>query len=252
MFMDRHIVSKDAHGTIPSVLTERSCATCIGRVHSICAELNPTTLAVLTPRGRRRHLSKGQAFLWQDDRIDLIANVLGGILGFVSISPEGGEQIVGLVGAGGFVGSSGDDCAPFSIVALTDVELCVFPAAAFDEAIGGGDLQRVMLKRVSAELDRARHWMVKLGRASAMERVAALLIEFQSACPDEALVPFALSRGQMADFAGLSIETVSRQLTRLRTDKVIEIDRRSRFRVLDAVRLRHLAQLPVRRGAALH
>jgi CRP/FNR family transcriptional regulator len=252
MFLDRHSVADDGRSGIPPAAAERSCATCLARVHSICAEISGESRAVLTPRGRRRWLARGQVFLWQDDRIDMVANVLGGIMGFVSTSADGSEQIVGLVGTGGFLGNDGHGRAAFSVVALTNVELCVFATSAFEQAAGGADLQQAMLRRASAELERSRHWMAKLGRASAMERVSSLLIEFQSACPDEALVPFALSRGQMADFAGLSIETVSRQLTQLRADGIIEIDRRSHFRILDPIGLRDLAQLPLHRCAGLH
>lgn len=73
--------------------------------------------------------------------------------------------------------------------------------------------------------------MVLLGRGSAAQRVAAVLIDF--AGDRIGLQSLPLSRGQIAEFAGLTIETVSRQFTRLRTAGIISLPTRDTFEVMD-------------------
>lgn len=92
-------------------------------------------------------------------------------------------------------------------------------------------LEHRLFKQTLNELDDARDWMVTLGRKSASEKVASFLLMIARNI-DPALDPSAqstsfdlpLTRADIADFLGLTIETVSRQLTRLRSDGVIRIE----------------------------
>lgn len=182
--------------------------------------------------GRRRLLAKGQALIWEDDEATVIANVLSGMLKLSSSAGNGSEQILGLVGPGGFTGYPHGGKARYNVTALVDTEICVFPSDSFSRfADVHPEISVALLDRSIAELDRLRRWMVLLGRGSAAERVAALLIDFAGDNCGPHLLP--LSRGQIAEFAGLTIETVSRQFTRLRTTGVISLPTRDTFKVID-------------------
>jgi CRP/FNR family transcriptional regulator len=93
------------------------------------------------------------------------------------------------------------------------------------------ELERRLYRQALDELDEARDWMVTLGRKTAAEKIASFLLMIArhidpTADPDRDSAAFdlPLTRADIADFLGLTIETVSRQLTRLRADKVISIE----------------------------
>jgi len=231
----------DATSDLPG---EGRCAHCSVRERAICAGLDDSGINALAAAGRTRRVAKGQVLAWQGEQASTVTTVRSGIVSLVATSSDGTEHIVGLVGAGGFVGQGSSSAMRFSLVALTDADLCLFPVQRFEVLTDRlPALQKGVVTKVAGDLERSRDWMVKLGRASAMERVAALMAQFADACPDDRLIPFPLTRGQMANFAGLTIETVSRQLTRLRDRGVIEIHRRTHFEVLDRRSLNSLADL---------
>jgi hypothetical protein len=129
-----------------------------------------------------------------------VGNVLGGILKLSTVTGDGREQIVGIVYPADFIGRPFGKDSPHSITALTDSALCIFGRTAFDrfarehEGIG-----HQLLERTLTELDRARHWMLLLGRKSASERVASLLVEIADRVGGGDVVELPLSRQQMAD-----------------------------------------------------
>ncbi len=108
-------------------------------------------------------------------------------------------------------------------------------------------LEHKLLQRTLAELDRTRRWMLLLGRKSAGEKVASFLLEMserlvEPGCvdaPDQPLRRFALpfSRQQVADVLGLTIETVSRQFTRLKADGLIDLPSRREVVIIDRLGL---------------
>ncbi|MDZ7893739.1 MAG: Crp/Fnr family transcriptional regulator [Sphingobium sp.] len=192
----------------------------------------------------QRRVAKGQVLAWEGDRSDMVVSVRSGIIALTATSPEGNDHIVALTGPGGFIGPEGGLAMAFNLVALTDADICRFSRNEFEAMMEAQpELRRNVMARIGRDLARSRGWMVKLGRASAAARVAALLVEFAEAAPGGADIAFPLSRGQMADFAGLTIETVSRQLTRLREQAIISLSR-THFEVLDWAALRDLADLP--------
>jgi CRP/FNR family transcriptional regulator len=105
-------------------------------------------------------------------------------------------------------------------------------------------LQQRILRQALRELDEAREWMVTLGRKTAAERVASFLhlIAEHAQAPHGRSGPTSfdlpLSRGDIADFLGLTIETVSRQMTKLRQEGVIRIVNLRHIEVADLARLR--------------
>ena len=154
------------------------------------------------------------------------------------------EQIVGVVYPSDFIGRPFGSTSGHGVTALTDARVCVFSRKDFDAfAREHPALEHKLLQRTLAELDRTRRWMLLLGRKSAGEKVASFLLEMserlvQPGCLDSPDVPlrrFALpfSRQQVADVLGLTIETVSRQFTRLKADGIIDLPSRREVVILD-------------------
>jgi CRP/FNR family transcriptional regulator len=215
-----------------------NCRQCNVRNSAICSSLEPAELDLLNRMGRRVKVTGGQTLMWEGDDSVVVANVLDGVLKLSTSTLDGREQIVGIVYPSDFIGRPFGSVTPYSITAVSDAELCMFPRSAFDDfAREHPELEHKLLQRTLAELDRARDWMLLLGRKSAGERVATFLLEMAdrlavSGCErplggsDRVELP--LSRQQMADLLGLTIETVSRQMTRLRKAGIIDLpDRRA-------------------------
>ena len=116
----------------------------------------------------------------------------------------------------------------------------------------GRALQHRLFQQTLMELDEARDWLLAIGRKTARERVASLLHMIARHVPDNSpdaarlrsAVTFdlPLTRADMADFLGLTIETVSRQITRLRQDGIIIVEANRRISIPDIERLAELAE----------
>lgn len=225
------------------------CAACIVRNRAICASLDAAELAALGKMGRRQKVRAGQTLLWEGDGAPVVANVLDGVLKLVVSTADGREQIVGVVFPSDFIGRPFGKESPYSVTAMTDAEVCIFNRNSFDEFAGSHpDLQQKLLRRTLDELDRARHWIMLLGRKSASEKVASFLLEMSErlsgqACQSGARNGFELpfGRQQIADFLGLTIETTSRQLTKMRADGVVDLPSRREIVINDRAAIEVIA-----------
>ncbi len=213
------------------------CAACPSRHRSICAGLDAPVLGALYRLGRTETLRAGETLVWESDETLVVGNLREGLIKLTASLGDGREQILGLAFPGDFVGRPFGDRAGHCVTALTDAKLCVFRRTAFDAfAREHPQVGHALLVRTLDELDRARRWMLLLGRKSAEERVASLLLELaeRSGTCDGARVALEITRQQMADLLGLTIETVSRKITRLKSDGAIRLHGPRAFAVVDA------------------
>ncbi len=219
-----------------------ACEHCVIRNRAICAALSSAELDVLNKVGRRVPVARGQTLMWEGDDSALVANVIDGVLKLSTSTADGREQIVGVAYPSDFIGRPFGDTTQHSVTALSDAQVCLFTRPAFDAfAREHPQLEHKLLERTLTELDRARDWMLLLGRKSAGERIATFLLDMagrlagaRCAGSEEAeRFELPLSRQQMADLLGLTIETVSRQLTRLRQAGIIALPDRRTVVILD-------------------
>jgi CRP/FNR family transcriptional regulator len=221
-----------------------ACDTCVVRNRAICSSLDNEEIKMLNAIGRRRTLEPGESLMWEGEDSVLVANVIDGVLKRSTGTEDGREQIVGVVYPSDFIGRPFGSTSGHGVTALTEARVCVFSRKDFDAfARQHPSLEHKLLQRTLAELDRTRSWMLLLGRKSASEKVSSFLLEMserlvQPGCidaPDLPLRRFALpfSRQQVADVLGLTIETVSRQFTRLKADGLIDLPSRREVVILN-------------------
>src|SRR6478735_5103225 len=225
-----------------------ACDTCAVRNRAICSALDTPELAALNAIGRRRTLEAGEPLIWEGDDSILVANVIDGILKLSTGTEDGREQIVGVVYPADFIGRPFGATTRHSVTALTDARVCVFARADFDRFAGEHPaLEHKLLQRTLAELDRTRGWMLLLARKSAEEKIATFLLDMSERLAhagsegplDRFDLPF--SRQQIGDVLGLTIETVSRQMTKLKRDGVIDLPTRRAVAILDRAALEGIA-----------
>ncbi|MCV0397177.1 MAG: Crp/Fnr family transcriptional regulator [Rhizobiaceae bacterium] len=234
-------VRQDIHNSSVPVL----CASCEARHRGICGALEPDQLVALAKSSAKHKVGGGTELVGDAEEIETYSNVLSGVVKLTKSLPDGRQQIVGLQFAPDFLGRPFKAESEINAEAATDVGLCSFPKAAIDRLMKAAPaLEHRLYQQTLRELDEARAWMVTLGRKTASEKIASFLLMIArnidpTAGSDmrSAAFDLPLTRADIADFLGLTIETVSRQITKLRADGVIHVENNRRVTVPDLSRL---------------
>ncbi|WP_171946412.1 Crp/Fnr family transcriptional regulator [Hyphomicrobium sp. CS1GBMeth3] len=215
----------------------------------MCGAIGDEAACALAGISHRLRIPAGRSLYGAARQSQSLALIISGVVKLVITKPDGRQQIVGLQFPSDFVGRPFSENPNMSAEAATNLELCSFSGRAFDTLMREHpSVERALLKRIAGDLDTAREWAFLLGRTTALERVAALLrmITERLAPPSSSgqsptprtgmLLP--LSRQEMAECLGLRLETVCRQITRLKARGIIATSGRRHFEVLDMPRLR--------------
>ena len=202
------------------------CNGCGARAFSVCSSLGDEDLVRLDAIAERITAPAGQALARQGERADHVFNLTSGSARVFKLLPDGRRQIIGFLFAGDFIGLAGGDDYAMSVEAIEDVSVCRFRRSDYRAlAHERPALESALLDRVMHELAAAREQMLLLGRKTALERIASFLNDIRSRDPSrptgQDIVRLPMTRAEIADYLGLTIETVSRGLTRLQSAGVI-------------------------------
>lgn len=220
------------------------CGSCVVRQTGICNALLTDELMQFRTIASRRKFAPGQQIHLADEKPEFFGAVVSGVVKLTKILFDGRQQVVGLLLPPDSVGRAFGRKAPCFAEAATEVELCCFPYAGFERMLDDfPGLKQRLLEQTLDDLDSALDWMVLLGRKTAKERVASLLLmlALRSTVADgEAndrghakVLDLHLKREEIADFLGLTYETVCRQITMLKKRGVIQLAGRRRVLVPD-------------------
>lgn len=191
-----------------------------------------------------RVFEAGETIFWRGDEMAYVASVVEGVAALNKTLEDGRTQMVGLLLPSDFVGHPGRTRIEFDVVACSDVRLCCFDRGPFQQLLADTPhVSQRMVELAMDELDAARDWMLLLGRKTAGEKIATFIemvvrrqhFQRRDGLKPDLLLP--LSRGEIANYLGLTLETVSRQIGQLKSEGIIEFIDKKRFRVLDMARL---------------
>lgn len=237
---------QDIHNSDVPVL----CRNCEVRHKGMCGALSAEQLLDLSRYTHMSHHDAGSELIADDTEITSYANVMRGVVKLSKMLEDGRQQVVGLQFAPDFLGRLFGLQHQMAAEAASDVELCRIPKTALEKLIKQHPhLEHRLMEQALRELDEARDWMVTLGRKTAAEKVASFLmmiathidpvVEARRVVGGRVGAQFdlPLSRSDIADFLGLTIETVSRQLTKLRKEGIIEVVNNRTVSVPDLSRL---------------
>ena len=227
-------------------LAHVSCADCPIRHRAVCARCEEDELAALDGIKYYRSYEAGQSIIWSGDVMNFVGSVVSGIATLTQTMEDGRTQMVGLLLPSDFVGRPGRSGAAYNVVATTDLVMCCFRKKPFEDLMARTPhIAQRLLEMTLDELDAAREWMLVLGRKTAREKIASLLTII--ARRDASLTPqgvvntltfdLPLTREAMADYLGLTLETVSRQMSALKKDGVITLKGKRRIHVPNMARL---------------
>ena len=121
-----------------------------------------------------------------------------------------------------------------------------------DVAEGDVSVTHDLLRLTTKNLQHAEDHLLLLGRQTASEKVAAFLCEMDSRLSNSAVMTLPMYRRDIADYLGLSLETVSRALSMLRDRGILSFKNQTQREivVLDRSKLAQLANQPARRDPA--
>jgi CRP/FNR family transcriptional regulator len=222
------------------------CASCDARPLSVCNAIGDADLARLAAIAVTTEVSAGRTFIDEGESADHFFNITAGHAKLFKLLPDGRRQITGFVGLGHFLGLAVSDTYAFSAEAIEPVRYCRFSRSRLRALLDDFPLMEKRLLEVAAnELVAAQEQMLLLGRKTARERLASFLVlQSRLGLPcghSRRRFTLPMTRGDIADYLGLTIETVSRTLTRLRGEGLIEVASQNELVVCDQDALECLA-----------
>ncbi len=222
------------------------CARCDARQSSICSAIAEEDLTRIAAARSLMEVSAGATFIEEGEQADAFFNITRGTARLYKLLPDGRRQITGFAGVGHFLGLAVSDTFAFSAEAIGPVQLCRFSRPRLRALLDDFPAMEKRLLEVAAnELVAAQEQMLLLGRKTARERLASFLVmqSHRAGVSEDrcSRVPVPMTRGDIADYLGLTIETVSRTLTRLRAEGLIEIPSQSEVVIRDPEALGSLA-----------
>lgn len=243
MPLDRRPAIVTAQAPIPKLKNpEVECAGCPIRHRAVCARCGPEELTRLEEIKYYRSYEAGQPIAWAGDEMGFVASVVKGVATISTTLADGRKQMVGLLLPSDFIGRPGRATTPYDVQAVSEVTLCCFRRKPFESLLVSTPAVAERLLDMSLdELDAAREWMLILGRKTAREKIASLLtiiarreatVGLQT-IKGRIVIDLPLTREAMADYLGLTLETVSRQVSALKNEGVIELDGKRRIIVPD-------------------
>jgi len=225
-----------------------SCNNC--RLNTICLPLSLhlediDRLNEIVQRGKP--VQKGEYLYRAHDIFHSVFAVRSGAVKAVVLRDNGEEQVTGFYLPGEIVGLDGlaDNCYTNSVVALETSSVCEIPFSRLEElSLKIPNLQRHFFQLMSREITQDQQIITLLSKNSADERIASLLLSISSRNSrrqlSASLFRLPMSRTDIGNYLGLTIETVSRIFTRLQKQEIITVDKKE-ISILDMDKLRALA-----------
>jgi len=256
-----------AFGASAPIILERrkqpeTCAHCGAHAYSVCGAIDTDDLGPLAALAVVTEVEAGRTFIDEGDPAESFFNITSGTARLYKMLPDGRRQITGFAGPGHFLGLAASSVYAFSAEAIDAVRFCRLSRARLRKLmVEFPKLERRLLEVAANELVAAQEQMLLLGRKTARERLASFLIIQSRLRPPTTMhrpgpmqtgsaatcagrgarITLAMTRGDIADYLGLTIETVSRTLTRLRSEGMIGVPNTNDVVILNCGALEKLA-----------
>lgn len=219
------------------------CSGCAARSATLCASLADDHLPLLYALADDRRVAPGEAFLVQEQPADWVFSLRSGHAALTRLTDGGKRQILAFLFPGDFFGLTSEDRYHYGVTAITAATACRFDRARLEDlARRFPAMDRKLRFTLTRAMDASFELLFSLGRKDAVQKVASFIwyVGYRGrklGAPGNR-VHLPMRRADIADFLGLTTETVSRALTRLRKMGVIELVGTADVRIGDAAALR--------------
>jgi CRP/FNR family nitrogen fixation transcriptional regulator len=183
--------------------------------------------------GSVRRLAKDEEVFVEGDRAAFFYKVQSGTIRTFKLLSDGRRQIDAFHLPGDIFGIEPGEEHRFSAEAVGDATIISYRRSNLGVLTqGDSDIFTQMMSALLLSLMRAQNHMLLLGRKNAVEKLATFLLDLSGRTANDDQIDLPMSRTDIADYLGLTIETVSRSLTQLERQGVIELPAHRRFIVL--------------------
>jgi CRP/FNR family transcriptional regulator len=223
------------------------CSVCKIRSYSFCRCLKEHELKVFSDISFEKKFSdKKNIFLQQDESTHLY-NITEGNVKIYQLLNDGRIQIIGFLYPGDFFGSYKNKKYNYSAEAIGNVRVCVFEQGILDKYLEENIvLAKELLHQTSYELTLAQDRIAVLGKLDAIERLATFLLNVSKQRSrigwQDNPISLPMSRQDIADYLGLTIETVSREITKLKSSNAIRVLNNKQIYINDRKRLSEMCR----------
>jgi len=222
------------------------CNSCAAHKKAICASLEGKELNRFRKSSQVRLVKAGQSIYREMDPAIYLYTVISGEVRLSSLLNDGRRQVTDFRSCGDKLGEQNEGCYSADAEAITDTIMCQTPLSEFQARMSDMPGLRIsLMDKMETEINQMRSHLLLLGRKTPVEKVASFLVEraqkFENADEDVTDVNLSMTRRDIADYLGLTIETVSRTLTTLKMQGVLTIPASHLITVLDMKELKNLA-----------
>ncbi|WP_173977735.1 helix-turn-helix domain-containing protein [Magnetospirillum sp. UT-4] len=224
------------------------CRNCdVVREIAFCADLSADEIKRLASVRCHAQLPAHFTIFREGDRAEHVYSVSHGAVKLYKLLSDGRRQIIGFLFSGDMFGLALDDGYAYTAETLVATQLCRFTHRKLDAMQGQMPrLERRMFTMTVKDLMSAQEQMLLLGRKTAREKVATFLLKLSRRAQVQGLpaspVALPMSRADIADYLGLTIETVSRTFTQLKKDGIIGLPASGHVVLTDEAGLKELAE----------
>ncbi|WP_299417785.1 helix-turn-helix domain-containing protein [uncultured Sulfitobacter sp.] len=192
------------------------------------AEISTPPLASTSPKSAEARLKSGAYLYFEGDEVEWLYQVTSGVLRLTRLLADGRRQVIAFGYPGDIVGFPAADLHHTDCEALTDVRLQPFRRTHLENGDGDPKLHSALLQAALREISGMQDHFMMLGRKSATEKLASFLCVLAERVGEDLgayrQINLPMSRSDIADFLGLTTETISRTFTQLRKSQIIAID----------------------------
>ena len=231
----------------PVVAEIYPCGACPVRALTVCAALEEEELRRLAEISQSQRMIAHQTIFSEGDAATHMFNVTAGTVKLYKLLPDGRRQITGFLFSGDFLGLSVNERYAYSAETVVATSICRFPRRQMEHLLDDfPKLQRQLFSMASNELAAAQDQMLLLGRKTAREKIASFLLGLSDRAvrrgQKDNPVQVPMSRSDIADYLGLTTETVSRTFTQLKAGGAIRLLEGGRVQIVDKAAFYDMAE----------
>jgi CRP/FNR family transcriptional regulator len=224
------------------------CSLCKIRSYSFCRCLNDDQLEIFSKVSFEKKFTDKENIFLQNDPSTHLYNITEGNVKIYQLLDDGRIQIIGFLYPGDFFGTYKNNKYNYSAEAIGNLRVCVFDQRILDKYMDQNPiLAKELLNQTSYELTLAQDRMTVMGRLNAIEKIAIFFINISNQRKrigwQSNPISLSMARQDIADYLGLTIETVSREISKLKTSNIIKIISSKQLFINDIEKLKQISKL---------
>ena len=224
------------------------CSLCKIKSYSFCRCLNDDDLEIFSKVSFEKKFTDKENIFLQNDPSTHLYNITEGNVKIYQLLDDGRIQIIGFLYPGDFFGTYKNNKYNYSAEAIGNLRVCVFDQRILDKYMDQNPiLAKELLNQTSYELTLAQDRMTVMGRLNAIEKIAIFFINISNQRKrigwQSNPISLSMTRQDIADYLGLTIETVSREISKLKSSNIIKIISSKQLFINDIEKLKQISKL---------